>query len=187
MKKFSVQTRILHCTNAILIFAALLVGFAMVNSVDSYAALVSAHMTIGFVVLLLVLARIINRFVTVLPIWPPTIGAIEGKLIRYSELGMYALISIQPLIGWLMVSASGKPPVVFGMWKLPRIAPFDADLFFVLRQAHSVGAYLLVAVIAGHVSMVLWHTVALRDGMLMPMTLSITRSPAQNDDSQTAH
>ena len=33
--------------------------------------------------------------------------------------------------------------------RLPRIAPFDAQLFWLLRQAHSVTAYALMAVIAG--------------------------------------
>jgi cytochrome b561 len=54
--------------------------------------------------------------------------------------------------------------------RLPGIAPFNADLYFVLRQTHSVLAYLLVAVIAAHVSAVLLHTLTLRDRMLSRMT-----------------
>jgi cytochrome b561 len=53
---------------------------------------------------------------------------------------------------------------------LPRIAPFDDGLYFVLRQAHSVLAYSLVVVIAAHVSAVLLHTLTLRDRMLSRMT-----------------
>ncbi len=59
---FPVRTRILHWLNAILIFAALLVGFVMVNSLGSYAALVSVHMTLGAAILALVVVRIANRF-----------------------------------------------------------------------------------------------------------------------------
>jgi cytochrome b561 len=59
--------------------------------------------------------------------------------------------------------------------RLPRIAPFDADLFFVLRQTHSVVAYALVAVIAAHVSAVLLHTLTLRDGMLSRMAFPLHR------------
>jgi cytochrome b561 len=82
---------------------------------------------------------------------------------------MYALLLVQPLVGWAMVSATGKPPVVFGQLRLPAIAPFDADTYFILRQAHSVLAYALVVVIAAHVSAVLLHTLTLRDGMLSRM------------------
>jgi cytochrome b561 len=66
--------------------------------------------------------------------------------------------------------------VIFGSVHLPRIAPFDADLFFILRQTHSVLAYALVAVIAAHVSAVLLHTLTLRDGMLSRMTYSPGRA-----------
>ena len=58
-----------------------------------------------------------------------------------SELTMYALLLAQPLIGWAMVSASGQSPVVFGGCRLPRIAPFNSDLYFILRQTHSLFAY----------------------------------------------
>jgi cytochrome b561 len=59
---------------------------------------------------------------------------------------------------------------VFGSLRLPRIAPFDAQLFWLLRQAHSVMAYALMAVIAAHVSAILLHTLALRDRMIERMT-----------------
>jgi cytochrome b561 len=69
-----------------------------------------------------------------------------------------------------MVSASGRPVIILGSVRLPPIAPFDADVFFLLRQTHSIVAYALVAVIAAHVSAVLLHTLTLRDRMLSRMT-----------------
>jgi cytochrome b561 len=77
------------------------------------------------------------------------------------------------LVGWAMVSASGSHAVIFGSLQLPRIAPFNADLYFVLRQTHSLVAFALVAVIAAHVSAVLWHTLTLRDGMLSRMGFAV--------------
>jgi cytochrome b561 len=57
---------------------------------------------------------------------------------------------------------------VFGVLRLPPIAPFNIDVFSFLREAHSILAYLLV-VVAAHVSVVLG------DGMLRLMTLHIDR------------
>lgn len=168
--RFPVRSRILHWATAVLVFAGLLIGFAMVNSIGSYAALVAVHMTIGVTILAIVIVRLINRHTTTPPNWPSTVGRVEGKLISNLERLMYALLVAQPLVGWAMVSAAGRPVVVFGGLALPRIAPFDDGLFFVLRQAHSVLAYLLVVVIAAHVSMILMHTVTLRDRMLSRMT-----------------
>ena len=174
---FPVRTRILHWLTASLIFSALFIGFVMVNSLGSYSALVGIHMTLGVVILCIVMLRAANRFTHRAPKLPNTVGWLEHKLVVGSELTLYALMLAQPLIGWAMVSATGRPPVIFGSLRLPRIAPFDADLFFVLRQTHSVLAYAMVAVIAAHVSAVLLHTLTLRDGMLSRMAFSRHRSP----------
>ena len=45
-----------------------------------------------------------------------------------------------------------------------------SQLFWLLRQAHSVVAYALMAVIAAHVSAILLHTLTLRDRMIERMT-----------------
>jgi cytochrome b561 len=170
-----VRTRILHWLTAILVFGALFIGFVMVNSIDSYSSLVRVHMTLGVLVLSLVVVRVANRFTHRVPTMPDSVGWVEHNLIVGSELMMYALMLAQPLVGWAMVSAGGKPVVILGSLRLPRIAPFDADLYFVLRQSHSLLAYTLAAVIAVHVSAVLWHTFSLRDGMLSRMTLTVRR------------
>lgn len=115
-----------------------------------------------------------------MPKLPDTVGWVEHKLVIGSELMLYTLMLAQPLVGWAMVSATGKSVVIFGSVQLPRIAPFDADLFFTLRQAHSVLAYTLVVVIAAHVSAVLLHTLTLRDGMLSRMAFARGRERPRN-------
>jgi cytochrome b561 len=168
--RYPMRTRILHWLTAILIFSTLLIGFTMVNSIGSYAWLVGVHMTLGVVILAIVVVRAVNRFTHRVPKLPATVGRVERLLVIGSELALYGLMLAQPVIGWAMVSASGRPVVVFGSLRLPRIAPFDDGLYFVLRQAHSVLAYSLVVVIAAHVSAVLLHTLTLRDRMLSRMT-----------------
>jgi len=167
--RFPVRTRVLHWLTAVAVFAALLIGFTMTNAIGSHGALVAVHMTLGISILAIVIVRAANRFTHKPPKWPATVGPLEGKLIAGSELAMYAMLLAQPLVGWAMVSASGTPVRVFGL-QLPGLVPFDADLYGILRQAHSVVAYLLVAAIAAHVSAILLHTLTLRDGMLRRMT-----------------
>ncbi len=167
--RYPLRTRILHWLTAILIFATLLVGFAMVNSLGSYAALLGTHMTLGAVILVIAVVRVANRFTHRVPPLPATVGSVEHKLVIGSEIGLYTAMLAQPLVGWALVSASGRSPVIFGSLRLPRIAPFDESLYFILRQGHSVLAYLIVAMVAAHVSAVLLHTLTLRDGMLSRM------------------
>jgi cytochrome b561 len=185
--RYPVRTRILHWLTALLIFSTLLIGFVMVNSIGSYASLRAVHMTLGVSILAIVVVRAANRFSHRVPRLPDTVGWVEHKLVVGSELTLYALMLVQPLIGWAMVSATGKPVVIFGSVQLPRIAPFDADLFFTLRQAHSVLAYTLVVVIAAHVSAVLLHTLTLRDGMLSRMTFARhARTPHRRESVSAA-
>jgi cytochrome b561 len=176
--RYPVRTRILHWLTAVLVFSALFIGFVMVNSLGSYASLRSVHMTLGILILVMVVVRAINRFTHRVPKLPDTVGWLEHKFVVGSELMTYALLLAQPLIGWAMVSASGRSAEIFGSLNLPRIAPFSADLYFILRQTHSLFAYVLVAVIAAHVGAVLLHTLTLRDGMLSQMAFALRmRSP----------
>lgn len=168
-KQFTAPSRILHWLTAILVFSALIIGFVMVNSLGDYTALLMVHKTIGILVLIVVIIRVINRLRHHPPAWPPTVGRLEGRIIIYSEKAMYAMLLAQPLIGWAMVSAGGAR-IAFGALHLPPIVPFNLTLFAVLREAHSVVAYLFVLIIASHVSMILLHTITLRDGMLRRMT-----------------
>jgi cytochrome b561 len=177
--RYPLRTRLLHWLTALFVFAMLLIGFTMVNSLGTYAALRGIHMTLGVTVLVIVVARVANRFTHRAPKLPDTVGWFEHKLVIGSELTLYTLLLAQPLVGWAMVSASGQPVVVFGAVHLPRIAPFDANLYFILRQTHSLLAYVLVAVIAAPVSAVLLHTLTLRDGMLSRMAFSLRRKDTQ--------
>jgi cytochrome b561 len=167
--RFPIRTRVLHWLTAVAVFAALLIGFTMTNEIGSHGALVAVHMTLGISILVIVIVRAANRFTHKPPKWPDTVGPLEGKLVAGSELAMYAMLLAQPLVGWAMVSASGMPVRAFGV-QLPGLVPFDANLYGILRQTHSVVAYLLVAAIAAHVSAILLHTLTLRDGMLRRMT-----------------
>jgi cytochrome b561 len=169
--RYPLRTRILHWLTAALVFSTLLVGFTMVNSIGSYATLVAIHMTLGVTILVIAVARVANRFTHRTPPLPDTVGTLEHRMVIGSEVSMYALLLAQPIVGRAMVSAAGRPVVVFGALRLPGIAPFDADAYFLLRQLHSVLAYALVVVIAAHVSAVILHTVTLRDGMASRMTI----------------
>ena len=58
--RYPIRTRILHWLTAMLIYTALFVGFVMVNSIGSYAALRGIHMSFGALVLAIVVVRAAN-------------------------------------------------------------------------------------------------------------------------------
>ena len=169
-QRFTLASRILHWLTAILIFSALFIGFVMVNSTGDYATLLTVHKVLGVLILIVVVVRIVNRLTHRAPGLPASVSRLERLAIAGSELSLYGLLLAQPLVGWAMVSASGTPIVLFGSLHLPAIAPVNLTVFGVLRDAHSVLAYLLVVLIAAHIAAVLMHAIALGDGMLRRMT-----------------
>ncbi|OBB89365.1 cytochrome b [Mycolicibacterium peregrinum] len=168
--RYALGTRVLHWLAAVLVFGALVVGFVLANSLADYAVLLSVHKVLGALVFVVFVIRVLNRLTDRGPALPATVGRVERIAVVGSELAMYALLLAQPLLGWAMLSASGVPVVLGGALRLPPVVPVNAELFGLLRDAHSVVAYALVAMIAAHVSAVLWHTLTLRDGMLRRMT-----------------
>ncbi|MGV0743363.1 cytochrome b [Mycolicibacterium sp. XJ870] len=167
--RFHVSARLFHWLTAVLVFAALIVGFALANALADYATLLMMHKVIGALIFVIVIARVINRLRHHPPAWPATVGRWERRVVVVSERLMYVALLAQPLVGWAMLAAAGVP-VVIGPVRLPSIVPVDAGLYALLRDGHSVLAYTLVVVIAAHVSAVLLHTLTLRDGMLGRMT-----------------
>jgi cytochrome b561 len=164
--RFTVVARTLHWTMAVMVIAILFIGVFMVTSVADFRFLVAIHEPLGFAILVFVLARIGWRLTHVPPPFPRGMSRLDRLAATYSERLLYALLLVQPLIGWTMVSASGEPIALFGSLYLPAIAPQNITVFADLLRAHIVAAYLLYLVFAAHLAGVLLHTIVFRDRVL---------------------
>jgi cytochrome b561 len=167
--QFPGLSRLLHWTMAVMILTMLGVGAAMVVSLGDYHALVSIHRPLGIAILILVVVRFVNRQLNPPPPFPATMSQLERRVATASELAMYGLMLVLPLIGWGMLSAARYPIVLFGSIHLPYILPHSAVLYAVLRRTHTILAYLFFLTFLGHVSAILFHTLIVRDGMLKRM------------------
>jgi cytochrome b561 len=168
-RQFTAFTRLLHWTMAAMVLTMLCVGVAMVTSLADYHVLVSVHRPLGIAILVLVVVRFVNRQLSELPPFPATMSRAERRAARASELALYALMFVQPLVGWGMLSAARYPIVLYGPLHLPFILPHDAMLYALLRKAHTVLAYLLFLTFLAHFGAILFHTLIVRDGILMRM------------------
>jgi cytochrome b561 len=86
-----------------------------------------------------------------------------------SHVVLYALMFALPLVGWAMLSAAAYPIVLAGSLQLPPILPHDVRLYAVLRDFHSVLAYLLFATVLAHLGAALLHALIHRDGVFESM------------------
>jgi cytochrome b561 len=154
---------------AVMVLAMLAIGVAMVVSLADYHTLVSIHRPLGVAILVLVVVRFVNRQLSRMPPFPATMSRAERLAATASELTLYGLMFALPLVGWGMLSAARYPIVLYGPVHLPFILPHNAALYAVLRQAHTVLAYLFFLTFLAHLGAVLFHTLIVRDGILKRM------------------
>src|SRR5437879_1317478 len=165
-RQFTAFSRLLHWTMAAMVLTMLCIGVGMVASLANYHVLVSIHRPLGIAILLLVVVRFVNRQVSPLPPFPATMSRAERLAATASELTMYGLMFVLPLVGWGMLSAARYPVVLYGSVHLPFILPHDAMLYAVLRKAHAILAYLFFLTFLAHCGAILCHTLCWRCGLL---------------------
>jgi cytochrome b561 len=176
--QFTMPMRVLHWLMAAMVLSMLFIGVTMVASIGAYHTLISIHRPLGIAILIVACVRLITRILSPLPPFPPTVPPGERLIATASEFLMYTLLFAMPLIGWGMLSAARYPVIMFGSLRLPYILPHNVALYWWLRQAHTVLAYLFFLTFMAHFSAVLFHTLIVRDGLLLRMVPWKARPPA---------
>ena len=168
-RQFPGSMRFLHWLMAAMVLTMLGIGIAMVASLGGYHSLVSIHRPLGISILILVVIRWVNRRLHSLPPFPPTMSPQERVAAHASEVLLYTLLFLEPLVGWGMLSAARYPIVLFGSLHLLPILPHSVMLYAFLRKIHTFLAYLLFLAFLAHFGAILFHTLIVRDGMLSRM------------------
>ena len=168
-QQFSWSMRFLHWLMAAMVLTMLGIGVAMVASLGDYHRLVSIHRPLGIAILILVAIRYVNRQFSTLPAFPASMSSQERVVAHASEILLYNLLFVLPLVGWGMLSAARYPIVLCGSLHLFPILPRSMMLYAMLRKTHTILAYLLFLAFVGHFGAVLFHTLIVRDGLLARM------------------
>ncbi|MGN6118482.1 MAG: cytochrome b [Rhodanobacter sp.] len=127
------------------------------------------HFMLGLSVFALVFVRLAIRLVSG-PIPPirPAPPVWQERLAALMHLALYAFLIAMPLLGWLTLSASGKPIPFFGL-QLPALVGADKALADSLKEIHetigTIGYYL----VGLHAAAALVHHYVNRDDTLRRM------------------
>jgi cytochrome b561 len=155
---------------AAMVLTMLFIGVGMVSTVSGrYHGLIAIHRPLGIAILILVVIRLVNRVLHPGPPLPAHLNTLERFAAKASQVLLYALMIMMPLIGWAMLSAAGFPIVLAGAVHLPAILPHDAALYALLRRAHTLLAYTLFATFMAHLGAALVHALIYRDGVFTSM------------------
>lgn len=141
------------------------------------------HKSVGLTLLLIMLFRAIWRRFDPPPALPEFVPPAEQRLARWGHLAMYALLILQPLIGWAAVSASplNLGIEIFGVIPWPTITPLAAaanreELMEVFELLHRINAILLSVLIVAHIAAVVRHEMLHGRRMLVRMGLPARRA-----------
>ena len=169
-ERYGTVSRFLHWAVALLVAWQALKIFDRIDDGEHWVGqtLVPWHVSIGVLVLLLVLPRILwavrnqGRRPPAPP--PPALGL----LAKAGHVALYAALLLMPLSGIAIMVGNGYGLTVFGVElvaggrEVPWLAAFGGTV-------HSPLAWVLILMVLGHAAMALVHHFIKRDGVLRRM------------------
>ena len=125
------------------------------------------HFMLGLLVFALVWLRLAVRLSGPVPcaMQEPDWQTILAKFVHFA---LYMLMILMPLLGWLMLSAAGKPIPFFGL-TLPSLLSEDKDFAQFLKEMHETLGTIGYFLIAAHALAALYHHFIKKDGTLFRM------------------
>lgn len=138
---------------------------------DPRDAMKALHFMFGLALLLLVVPRLIVRLTGSTPAITPEPPAWQHTAARMMHLSLYAFMTFMPLLGWLLLSAAGKPIPFFGL-HLPALIAENKDLAEFIKEIHETLGEIGYYLIGLHILAALYHQYFQHDNTLSRMLLS---------------
>lgn len=163
-------SKIFHWLTAVLIFIQIPLGFYAESlrlsplKIDVFVW----HKSLGMLILLLVVARLLWRIKNTLPVALAT-NRLQQLLASLAHGMLYFLMLALPLSGWVTSSAANFPVKLFWMVPLPAIVGPDQDLKALAAQVHEICVFVTIAILLVHIAAALRHHFILRDSALKRM------------------
>jgi cytochrome b561 len=166
--------RMFHWLTAGFVFVMIPVGVIMSDRGDrniwdgTTNALYSGHKLAGFILLILMVARLAWRLVKGAPPPDASIEPWQRTVSALNHWGLYILLFAMALTGWLGVSLFPALDI-FGLFSLPALTSPDQAAAGRALFAHKLIGFALVAFIVMHVGAALHHHFIRKDGVLRRM------------------
>ncbi len=130
------------------------------------ATLVQLHFLLGGLIGVLVVARLLARAATQAP--QHDMAPKLGRLVKLGHLALYGLLLLLPVSGYIAVSGRGAPIDLLGMMSVPPL-PVTKDTAHFFKEVHEGVANGVLALLALHVGMAVYHAVVLKDKVMDAM------------------
>jgi len=136
-------------------------------------AFYAIHESAGLTILFVAIARILWKRRNPPPPHPANLPAPMRIAATATHHTLYALLIIQPILGFLATNAWGFPmrgrTAYLGLIDMPKFMEAWNELAIVLSWGHTIGGYLLLVLLVVHIGAAIFHHAIRRDGTLMRM------------------
>lgn len=168
---YGTVARLFHWTTVVLIAVMVAVGFLMVQDVPRplQDPLFILHKGLGPFVLLFVVARLVWRLSHPAPPLPTDISVAQARVAELVHAGLYFLIIVQAISGYVRVRAGGYPIEVLDAFGLPGLIGRSETVANVAQTVHGIAIYGLVVLIGMHIGAAAYHGLVRRDAIFARM------------------
>jgi cytochrome b561 len=175
--RFDAVSMALHWLTLALIVALFASAWLLGGAADGNEArsLLTIHRSLGVTTWVVTVCRLVWRWrFARTPALPPRTSTVQRRLAGGVHFLLLALLVMQPLTGLADTVFRGRPFALF-IWQAPRFIGRDKIAAHAFHLIHEVGAFALLALIAGHTLAALAHRFVLRDAVLQSMAPSLRR------------
>lgn len=154
-------TKWLHWIIALLVITLLAVGFFMddITPDPTKFMVYNIHKLIGLTVLTLMLIRIVWTLGNKIPPLPGPVAGWERVLLNTVKILFYIVLVFMPLSGWIMTTAEGRAPHLFGLKLNAPGIPLDKHLADISSNIHAFLGWTILVLIGLHVAGALKHLI----------------------------
>ncbi|HNE26401.1 MAG TPA: cytochrome b [Pseudomonadales bacterium] len=136
------------------------------------------HFMLGLSVLGVTVIRLVARWKFSAPVITPTPSAWQQKLAKWMHIALYIFLVAMPILGWMTLSAAGKPIPFFGL-QLPALLAVNQALAHDIKEIHETIAVLGYFLIGVHAGAAVFHHHFMRDDTLIRILPSFCRQKIQ--------
>jgi cytochrome b561 len=165
---YTATARVLHWITAVLVLFQIPAGLLIVSF--DLGLIYNLHKSVGVFILAVLAVRLPWRLTHPAPPLPADIPAAQRAAALAMHWLLYALLVIQPLLGWIATSAYPAPVPFFGLFEMPHIWWQDRALSDALFVVHRWLGIVMAVLLVGHIGAALYHHFVRGDVVLLRMT-----------------
>lgn len=171
MDRYTAAAMALHWITAVLVLFMVPAGLMMVRLPEGELQnlLFNLHRSIGVLLFPLVLVRLLYRWRHPPPPLPDDLAPVLRLAAHANHYALYALLLVNPLLGWWATSAFGAAVNVFWLFDLPPLVAEDKPLSDTLLMIHRLVGITIAFLVVVHIGAAFYHHVVRRDRILLRM------------------